>query len=65
MTPFQLDASVNAPWTRTTVSGAVWRVVLTYEFPCLVGVDVDNGLGERFRGFLGKVVSDAAIDCSV
>ena len=24
-TPFQLEASAKAPWTRTTVRRAVWR----------------------------------------
>src|ERR1700754_1285188 len=61
-TPFQLEASAKAPCTRTTVSGLVSVAVSDMRAPSLVGVDVDDGLGERFRSFLRKVVSDAALD---
>src|SRR6266511_3593027 len=62
MTPFQLEASAKAPWTSTTVSGAGSVVAGGMTAPWLVGVDLDDSVGERFWGFLGKVVPDAALD---
>src|SRR5215213_10099760 len=62
MTPFQLEASAKAPWTSTTVSGA-WSVVAGgMTAPLLGGGDLEDRVGERFGGFLGKVVADAALD---
>src|SRR5262245_64171 len=62
ITPFQLEASANAPWTSTTVIVSVLGVVSDIWAPSLVGIDVDDGLGKRFRGLLRKVVADAALD---
>src|SRR6266498_186028 len=62
MTPFQLEASAKAPWTRTTVSGASSVVACGIRAPSLGGVDLDDRVGERFWGFLRKVVPDAALD---
>src|SRR4029453_5412910 len=62
MTPFQLEESAKAPWTSTTVSGAWSLVAWDMRAPLLGGVDLDDGVGERLGGFLGKVVADAALD---
>src|SRR5436190_19270576 len=64
-TPFQLEASAKAPWTRTTVRGASCVVASGMRAPPLLGVDLDDGVGKSFRGFLRKVVPDAALDCPV
>src|SRR4029453_6461990 len=62
MTPFQPEESAKAPWTSTTVSGP-WSVVAGgMTAPSLGGVDLEDGVGERLWGFLGKVVPDAALD---
>src|SRR4029453_2258445 len=65
MTPVQLEAAAKAPWTRTTVRGAVSVAVADMRAPWLVGTNVDDSFGEGFRSFLRKVVSDAALDHSV
>src|SRR6185312_13253664 len=62
MTPFQLEASAKAPWTRTTVRGAFSVTVSDIRAPSLVRVHVDDGLGKSFRSFLRKVVPDATVD---
>ena len=62
MTPFQLEASAKAPWTRTTVREAFSVAVSDMRAPSLVGVDVDDGLGKSFGSFLRKVVPDATLD---
>ena len=62
MTPLQLEASAKAPWTRTTVRGAFSVAVSDMRAPSLVGVDVDDGLGESLGSFLRKVVPDATLD---
>src|SRR5829696_7283909 len=41
ITPLQLEASANAPWTRTTVRGALDACSDT-RAPSLVGIDVDQ-----------------------
>src|SRR4051812_22040729 len=46
MTPFQLDESAKAPWTRTTVIGAL-AVAPDVRAPWCVFVD--DRLGERLR----------------
>src|SRR4051794_22030923 len=60
MTPSQLDESAKAPWTRTTVSGAV--EVASDMSGSLLGVDVDDRPGEGLRRLLRQVVADAAGD---
>src|SRR5215207_2844466 len=64
ITALQLEASANAPWTRTTVRGAR-DVCSDTRAPSLVGIDVDDGVGKRFRCFLWKVVADSALDRAV
>src|SRR3954453_1585688 len=64
MTPSQLDESAKAPWTSTTVSGAL-EVVSDIETSLLGVVDVDHGLRERLRRLLRQVVADAAGESSM
>src|SRR4051794_3651261 len=68
-TPFQLEASAKAPWTRTTVRGAASDVVSVIGAPVSWGgsgaVDVENRSGEGFRSLLRQVVPDAALDGAV
>src|SRR4029453_915110 len=62
ITPFQLDPSANAPWTRTTVGVSVLGVASDTRAPSLVGVDVDDSLRKSFGCFLWEVVADAALE---
>jgi hypothetical protein len=62
MTPFQLEASAKAPWTRTTVRSVFSVAVSDTRAPSLVGVDLDDSFGERLGSFLRKVVPDAILD---
>src|SRR5215211_5840867 len=64
ITPFQLEASANAPWTRTTVRGPL-DGCSDMRAPSLVGIDFDDGTSKRFWCFLWKVVADAAPDRAV
>ena len=59
---YAVEASAKAPWMRATVSGAALVDVSDMRPPLLVGVDIDNSFGKRFRSFLRKVVPDAALD---
>jgi hypothetical protein len=56
MTPPQLDESAKAPWTRTTVSGAL---KVASDESSFLRVDVDDRLGGGLRRVLRHVVADA------
>src|SRR5215211_1689341 len=65
ITPLQLEASANAPWTRTTVRGALDGCSGTRVLSSSVGIDFDDGVGKRSLRFLRDVVADAALDRAV
>jgi hypothetical protein len=57
-TPFQLDASANAPCTKTEVM----RCAAYAGERRSITVDFDDRFGEGLRGFLRQVVTDALDD---